>query len=92
MMRKILLLFQLLLLTIQTFAQECGKSKSAQALVFGGTAVNIGDFPWVVPLFYKTGDTYFCGSNLISDQYLLTGKKLFFLIKLINFIELFNYP
>lgn len=54
--------------------EECGVQKSGNPLVFGGTAVSAGDFPWVVPLFRKYNDKFFCGSNLISRQHVLTGE------------------
>ncbi len=54
--------------------QECGHRKSVNPLVYGGTAVQHGDFPWVVPLIRKFNDKFFCGSNLISRQHVLTGK------------------
>lgn len=56
--------------------EECGQRKSVNPLVFGGTAVQQGDFPWVVPLIRKYDNKFFCGSNLISRQHLLTGENL----------------
>lgn len=63
-----------ILISIVTSQEECGKRKSVNPLVFGGTAVSTGDFPWVVPLIRKFGDKFFCGSNLISRQHVLTGE------------------
>ncbi|XP_037031319.1 uncharacterized protein LOC119070897 [Bradysia coprophila] len=53
--------------------EECGLRKSVNPFVFGGTAVSAGDFPWVVPLIRKYNDKFFCGSNLISRQHVLTA-------------------
>lgn len=53
--------------------EECGHRKSVNPLVFGGTAITAGDAPWLVPLIRKLNNKFFCGSNLISHQHILTG-------------------
>lgn len=71
----------MLILVFSTFldrtnAQECGTQKGVYPLVYGGTYVNSGQWPWIVPLFYKHNDAFFCNSNLISAQHLITGEKI----------------
>ncbi|KAJ6628670.1 Plasma kallikrein [Pseudolycoriella hygida] len=67
------LVFSIISMTLVASQEECGQRKSANPLVFGGTAVTAGDFPWVVPLIRKFNDKFFCGSNLISRQHVLTA-------------------
>lgn len=62
------------LIAMAASQEECGQRKSVNPLVFGGTAVSAGDFPWVVPLIRKFNNKFFCGSNLISRQHILTGE------------------
>lgn len=57
-----------------TCGQECGKAKSPDGLIYGGKFIKPGQYPWIVPLFYKHSDGFFCNSNLISAQHLLTGE------------------
>lgn len=74
-------------------AEECGKQKSANAFVFGGSAVSVGDHPWIVPLIRKYNDKFFCGSNLISRQHVLTGKRASIELKCCNGnVDIFFQP
>lgn len=72
-----ILTFWIVIVSIQIATAQgiCGKQQSAHQLVFGGSAVTEGEWPWVVSLFEKRGDQFFCSANLISHQHLLTGKK-----------------
>lgn len=51
----------------------CGVPKSVHGLVYGGTIASQGELPWLAPLFYRKNDGFFCNSNLISHQHVLTG-------------------
>lgn len=68
------LFFSIISIAFVAGQDECGHRKSINPFVFGGTAVNAGDFPWVVPLIRKFQNKFFCGSNLISRQHLLSGE------------------
>ena len=52
----------------------CGRQQSAHQLIYGGSAVTQGEWPWVVSLVEKKNNQFFCGGNLISHQHVLTGK------------------
>jgi hypothetical protein len=56
------------------YAQECGKTRSPDGLIYGGKYIKPGQYPWIVPLFYKHNNAFFCNSNLISAQHSLTGE------------------
>jgi secreted trypsin-like serine protease len=58
------------------YGKECGKTNSPNGLIYGGKFVNHGQYPWIVPLLYKRNSGFFCNSNLISAQHLLTGRFL----------------
>lgn len=57
-----------------TYGQECGRTKAPDGLIYGGKYIKAGQFPWIAPLFYKHNNGFFCNSNLISAQHLLTGE------------------
>lgn len=69
---------EILIITIiaAVHCEECGKQKSAHALVYGGTTTKPGEWPWLIPLMNRKTDEFFCGSNLISHQHVLTGNYL----------------
>lgn len=56
-------------------ASSCGLQKGVYPLIYGGKYVNTGQWPWIVPLFYTHNDGFFCNSNLISSQHLITGEN-----------------
>lgn len=63
---------------VEGYSQEtCGKQKSGLGLIYGGSAVNKGEWPWVATLFLKDSNQIFCAGNLISNQHLLTGIRNF---------------
>lgn len=74
-MKIFLLTLIIVIAAVVAGEEECGQRKSVNPLVFGGTAVSSGDFPWVVPLIRKFNNKFFCGSNLISRQHVLTGER-----------------
>lgn len=58
------------------FCTECGRSTTGDGLSIGGEYSEIGQWPWLAPLFLKEGDKFFCSANIISDRFLLTGEFL----------------
>ena len=54
-------------------AEECGNSLAASGLVVKGEKVVRGEFPFLIALFKRVDDRFFCGSNLISKRHALTG-------------------
>lgn len=55
------------------FLEECGRSAES-GLSIGGEYSAQGQWPWLAPLFMKDGNKFFCGSSIISDRFLLSGK------------------
>lgn len=74
-MRNICTIFCVLIAVFENIlCQEvCGKQKSAHQLIYGGSVVARGEWPWVVSLFEKHNNEFLCSANLISHQHLLTG-------------------
>ncbi|KAG5677124.1 hypothetical protein PVAND_006906 [Polypedilum vanderplanki] len=71
--QRVLVFILISIFICEIFANDnCGVSKIPQGLIYGGTSVKIQEWPWLVPLFYIKNDEYFCSSNLISRQHLLT--------------------
>ncbi|KAL0267196.1 UNVERIFIED_CONTAM: hypothetical protein PYX00_009542 [Menopon gallinae] len=57
-------------------SETCGKPlKILNPLIAGGAPAKRGDWPWMVPLFKKTGGgvEFLCSSTLISDQFIVTA-------------------
>lgn len=73
MISKILILTSLL---YQVLSQECGRPVVGISFSIGGEYSQQRQWPWLAPLFLKQGDTFFCGSSVISDKHLLTGMYL----------------
>lgn len=71
---KLLFVPIIIMITLAASDEDCGRRTSIHPLIFGGSAVNVGDFPWLIPLIRKFNDKFFCGSNLITHQHVLTGK------------------
>lgn len=62
----------------------CGVRRlTSMNLLFGGTDVEPGEWPWHVAIYYLDASyingTYRCGGNIISHNYVLTGNFFFFL-------------
>jgi secreted trypsin-like serine protease len=68
--------FLVFLMTLLAIAngQECGQIKVTAALSVGSEYAVRGQWPWFVPLFDNANDKYFCGSTIVSENYLLTGE------------------
>jgi hypothetical protein len=63
--------------------QFCGSAQVATSFSFGSEFASRGQWPWLVPLLTATGK-YFCGSTIVSDHHLLTGKNLLEKIIFVN--------
>ncbi|XP_070510027.1 uncharacterized protein [Chironomus tepperi] len=61
-----------------TAQETCGKQQSAHQLIYGGSAVAKGEWPWIVSLFTKRNNQFFCSGNLISHQHVLTAAHCIF--------------
>lgn len=81
-MLKILLI--ILNLFAVAFCDDCGRSGSGYSFSFGGEYAQMGQWPWLVPLFTRV-DTFLCSSSIISEKFLLSGEKK----KIINIFSLF---
>ncbi|CAH1715072.1 unnamed protein product [Chironomus riparius] len=70
-----ILTFWILIVCLKSTAtqESCGRQQSAHQLIYGGSAVTEGEWPWVVSLFLKRNDQFFCSGNLISHQHVLTA-------------------
>jgi hypothetical protein len=71
---KVMLL--LLFLVALTGAFECGKQKIKRSsnLINGGTKSFAGQWPWLVTLHRYKNLEFFCGSSLINEKMVITGK------------------
>jgi hypothetical protein len=49
------------------------------ALAIGSEYASRGQWPWLVPLLKNDSDKFFCGSTIVSEMHLLTGKILLLL-------------
>lgn len=62
-------------------------------LILGASETNIGQFPWLVALFMKTGSKfdYKCSANLISETHVLTAARCiqFYNIQIIKTDQIF---
>jgi secreted trypsin-like serine protease len=58
--------------------QNCGRVKVEGALSIGSEYAVKGEWPWLVPLLRNDNDKYFCGSTIVSEMHLLTGKIAIF--------------
>jgi hypothetical protein len=65
--------FSLIFISCDAF--ECGRRKKETALVSGGNQTIPGEWPWVASLHKSSYGNYFCGSTLVSEKLLVTGKK-----------------
>jgi secreted trypsin-like serine protease len=72
--------FSLSLIIISCAATECGERKISTPLVVNGEQSAAGEWPWLVTLHRSSNNLYFCGSSLINENMLVTGKKFNFKI------------
>ncbi|CAG9811267.1 unnamed protein product [Chironomus riparius] len=57
----------------KTIAMDtCGKMKIGQQLVFGGSKIQRGSFPWKAALYRPNGD-FFCSGTIISTSKVITA-------------------
>jgi secreted trypsin-like serine protease len=72
-------------------AQFCGRARVTGSLSIGSEYAFRGQWPWLVPLLKIDGDKFFCGSTIVSENFLLTGKIAALIEKKIIKISIFNY-
>lgn len=48
--------------------------------IFGGEKAEKGEFPWLVALFHREVDIFFCSGSLISNKHVLSGVNIFVII------------
>jgi hypothetical protein len=65
--------FSLIFISCDAF--ECGRRKKESPLVVSGNQTFPGEWPWVASLHISSYGNYFCGSTLVSEKFLVTGKK-----------------
>lgn len=63
----------------------CGRKSSDR--IKHGSEADINEFPWLALLEFKAKDdenfkSFMCSGTLINSRYVLTGKQVFFLIKI----------
>jgi secreted trypsin-like serine protease len=56
--------------------RNCGNRRGVGGLVFGGSEIRRGDWPWLAALVHKPKNTFFCMGTLISKTHVLTSKQL----------------
>ncbi|CAH1735925.1 unnamed protein product [Chironomus riparius] len=74
---KLLILMTNAILISLSNSQNCGRVKVGTSFAVGGEYTTKGQFPWLAPLFFKKNDKFFCGSTIISKQYLLSASHCF---------------
>lgn len=58
----------------------CGVSKIPKGLIVKGSGFSRGEYPWIVALIQTKfmPASFFCGGNLISSTFVITGKKIYY--------------
>jgi secreted trypsin-like serine protease len=59
-------------------AQDCGRARVAASLSIGSEYAVRGQWPWLVPLLKNDSDKFFCGSTIVSQMHIITGKIAIF--------------
>jgi secreted trypsin-like serine protease len=77
--RVVTLLVFLITFLATANGQDCGRVRVTEGLVIGSEYAVRGQWPWLVPLLKNDSDKFFCGSTIISENFLLTGKILLLL-------------
>jgi hypothetical protein len=67
-------LWVILHFVVAILAQECGRTEGISNSI-GSEYSKQGEWPWLAPLFRKQNDKFFCSSSIISERFLLSGKK-----------------
>jgi Trypsin len=53
----------------------CGSRRSVTGTVFGGNEVKKNSWPWLVALFNRKNEKFFCAGSLISKRHVLSGDN-----------------
>lgn len=77
-------LLKLSFVAVIVTSQECGVVKYTSELIYGGQTSKKGAWPWLVALHDINTEEFFCGSTLVSDKHVLTGKNFFLEFKFIS--------
>lgn len=78
------ILLKLSFVAVIVTSQECGVVKYTSELIYGGQTSKKGAWPWLVALHDINTEEFFCGSTLVSDKHILTGKNFFLQFKFIS--------
>lgn len=54
--------------------EECGKRKGFIETSFGGQNTRKNEWPWLVALFYRETEVFFCGGSLLSRKHVMSGQ------------------
>lgn len=73
--------FQVFLLTLTILqtafknaaSEICGQRSGLTGTIFGGVEVKKNSWPWIVALFNRPKEKFFCAGSLISQNHILSG-------------------
>lgn len=80
-MRREYLLLRIFLIGVllgafAAMAPDCGRSNEVVGLIYNGEKSTSGDWPWIVALFYRPANSFFCSGSLVSEKHLLSGEYI----------------
>lgn len=62
------------------YTTNCGETDSTLPFIKWGRPIRMGEFPWLVAMFYYKPNikqyAFNCASTLISEKYVITGENL----------------
>lgn len=68
--------FLIFLLFVNSSYGDCGvQVTKSKGFVYNGAKAEMGEYPWIAPLFTVRRGEFFCGSSIITERHLLTGKR-----------------
>jgi secreted trypsin-like serine protease len=54
---------------------HCGSRHTVVGTIYGGDRANRNSWPWLVALFDRKNEKFFCAGSLISEKHVLSGKN-----------------
>jgi secreted trypsin-like serine protease len=60
-------------------SNRCGSRHTVVGTIYGGDRANRNSWPWLVALFDRKNERFFCAGSLISEKHILSGKNKSFL-------------